>query len=92
MLGHRPARCPPLLGIFWGAPLVARELEAGTHRLVWTQSVTRTRWLAVKLGVIGLAGMAVTGLVSLMVTWWAHPLDRVQIDQYASSMNAASSR
>jgi hypothetical protein len=31
---------PALIGLFWGAPLVARELEAGTHRLVWTQSVT----------------------------------------------------
>ena len=28
---------PVLLGAFWGAPLVARELEAGTYRLVWTR-------------------------------------------------------
>ena len=42
---------PALIGVFWGAPLVARELEAGTHRLVWNQSVTRTRWLATKLAV-----------------------------------------
>ena len=46
---------PALIGIFWGAPLVARELEAGTFRLAWTQSVTRTRWLAVKIAVVGLA-------------------------------------
>jgi hypothetical protein len=38
---------PALIGVFWGAPLIARELEAGTHRLVWNQSVTRIRWLAV---------------------------------------------
>ena len=25
---------PALIGLFWGAPLIARELEAGTHRLV----------------------------------------------------------
>src|SRR4051794_41796891 len=37
---------PALIGIFWGAPLVARELETGTHRLVWNQSGTRGRWLA----------------------------------------------
>ena len=36
--------------MFWGAPLLAREFETGTFRLAWTQSVTRTRWLAVKLG------------------------------------------
>lgn len=44
---------PGLIGIFWGAPLVARELETGTFRLAWTQSDTRTRWLAVKLGLAG---------------------------------------
>ena len=43
----------------------------GTFRLAWNQSVTRTRWLAVKLGLIGLAAMATAGLLSLMVTWWA---------------------
>jgi hypothetical protein len=36
---------PPLAGIFLAAPLVAREVERGTHRLAWTQSVTRGRWL-----------------------------------------------
>ena len=35
---------PPLLGVFVGAPLLARELESGTFRLIWTQSVTRLRW------------------------------------------------
>ena len=69
---------PAVIGIFWGAPLVARELETGTQRLAWTQSVTRTRWLAVKIGIVGLASMAAAGLLSLMLTWWAHPFDRVE--------------
>jgi hypothetical protein len=68
---------PGLIGVFWGAPLVTREIEAGTFRLAWTQSVTRARWLTVKLGLIGLASMAATGLLSLMVSWWASPLDQV---------------
>jgi ABC-2 family transporter protein len=68
---------PALIGIFWGAPLIARELEAGTQRLAWTQSVTRGRWLAVKLGLAGLASMATAGLLSLMVTWWSSPFDRI---------------
>lgn len=68
---------PALIGVFWGAPLVTREIEAGTFRLAWNQSVTRARWLAVKLGLIGLASMAATALLSLMVSWWASPLDRV---------------
>ena len=64
---------PALIGIFWGAPLIARELEAGTHRLVWNQSVTRTRWLAVKLGLVGLAAVAVAGLGSLAVDLVVRP-------------------
>jgi hypothetical protein len=73
---------PGIIGIFWGAPLVARELETGTFRLAWTQSVTRTRWLTVKLAVVGLAGAAVAGLLSLAVTWWASPLDRAHMDAF----------
>ena len=67
---------PPLIGIFWGAPLVTRELEAGTLRLAWNQSVTRTRWMAAKLCLIGLVAMATAGLLSLMVTWWSGPIDQ----------------
>jgi hypothetical protein len=67
---------PALIGIFWGAPLVSRELEAGTLRLTWNQSVTRTRWIAAKLGLVGLAAMATAGLLSLILTWWSGPIDR----------------
>jgi hypothetical protein len=74
---------PGLIGLFWGAPLIARELEEGTYRLAWTQSVTRTRWLAVKIAVVGLAGMAVAGLLSLLVTWWASPIDRVNANRFS---------
>jgi ABC-type transport system involved in multi-copper enzyme maturation permease subunit len=73
---------PALIGIFWGAPLIARELESGTYRLAWTQSVTRTRWLAVKLGLAGLAGVAVGGLLSLLVTWWFSPIDTVNANRF----------
>jgi len=77
---------PALLGIFWGAPLVARELERGTFRLAWTQSVSRHRWLAVKLGVVGLASAVLAGLLSLMVTWWFGPLDQVHANRFDPSV------
>jgi ABC-2 family transporter protein len=67
---------PALLGIFWGAPLIARELETGTYRLAWNQSVTRTRWLTVKLALTGLAAMAFTEALSLMHAWWADPISK----------------
>jgi ABC-type transport system involved in multi-copper enzyme maturation permease subunit len=73
---------PGLLGTFWGAPLVARELESGTHRLVWNQSVSRRRWLAVKLLVVGAASMAAAGLFSTLLTWAASPYDRVAGDRF----------
>ena len=63
---------PLLVGLFWGAPLLARELERGTHRLAWTQSVTRRRWLTGKLGLLGLvvtvAGLALGAMVSAWLT------------------------
>jgi ABC-type transport system involved in multi-copper enzyme maturation permease subunit len=68
---------PAVIGAFWGAPLVARELEAGTYRLAWNQDVTRTRWMAVKLGLVGLAAIATAGLVSLLFSWWAGPVNAV---------------
>jgi ABC-2 family transporter protein len=55
--------------------LIARELEAGTHRLVWNQSISRTRWLVTKLAFTGLSAIALTGLLSLAVTWWSDPID-----------------
>jgi ABC-type transport system involved in multi-copper enzyme maturation permease subunit len=66
---------PALIGIFWGAPLIARELETGTHRLAFNQSITRTRWLATKLAVIGIAAAATAGLLTWAVTAWAHHID-----------------
>jgi hypothetical protein len=67
---------PAILGIFWGAPLIARELETGTCRLAWNQSVTRTRWLAVKLVLTGVAAMVATEAFSLLQAWWAAPIGK----------------
>ncbi|WP_018215927.1 ABC transporter permease subunit [Salinispora vitiensis] len=75
---------PGLIGVFWGAPLVTQELEQRTDRLVWNQSVTRTKWLAVKLTVIGLASMAVAGLFSLLLTWSASRYDQVIGERFAA--------
>jgi hypothetical protein len=83
-LGVLVAVVPAVLGMFWGAPLVARELEDGTFRLAWTQSVTRTRWLTARLAVTGLASVAVAGLLGFIVTWWAGPLDRAGMNQFGS--------
>ena len=64
---------PALFGMFWGAPLVARELENGTHRLVWTQGVTRRRWITSKLVVTLGSAAIVSGILAFTVTWWIRP-------------------
>jgi hypothetical protein len=66
---------PALAGLFWGAPLVARELEHGTHRLVLTQGVTRLRWATVKLGLVGAGVVLVAVAYALLVGWWIAPLN-----------------
>lgn len=73
---------PVLIAMFWGAPLAAREFETGTFRLAWTQGVTRTHWLAVKLGLGVLVSMLVTGLLSLTVTWWSSLPDQVRGERF----------
>jgi len=78
------AVAPAVIGIFWGAPLVARELESGTYRLAWNQSVTRWRWLAAKLGFSVLATAVAVGILTTTVTWWAQPLDGIQGSQRGS--------
>src|SRR6266508_1490019 len=60
---------PALVGAFWGAPLIARELERGTHRLVWGQSVSRRRWLAVKMAVLAAAALLGGVAQSAVLTW-----------------------
>ncbi|MFF7649810.1 translation initiation factor IF-2 [Streptomyces sp. NPDC007983] len=61
---------PVVAGVFAGAPLIARELESGTYRLVWTQSVSRTRWLAAKLALPTAALLAGTAVLAALYTWW----------------------
>ncbi|MGA5821944.1 transporter [Kitasatospora sp. NPDC094028] len=75
---------PGLLGVFWGAPLISGELAAGTHRLAWHQSVTRTRWLAVKLLVVGLGAVALTGLLDLLMAWGAGRYDAVKAARFSA--------
>ncbi|WP_412516739.1 ABC transporter permease subunit [Actinomadura madurae] len=75
---------PVVIGAFWGAPLIARELELGTHRLVWNQSVTRRRWLIGRMAFVGLAAMVVAGAAGLLLTWAASPYDQVASDRFGT--------
>lgn len=78
------AIAPALVGTFWGAPLVARELESGTHRLVWNQSVTRTRWLAFRLAAVVTVAAVTLGLLSWSIDWGTSLLDGAQSSESGS--------
>lgn len=62
---------PLLVGAFFGAPLVARELERGTHLLAWTQGVTRRRWLLTRVAVAA-GGIVVSMTVLAVGIGWLH--------------------
>ncbi|MGI5401308.1 ABC transporter permease [Streptomyces sp. CA-135486] len=54
---------PFLVAAWAGATLTSRELETGTARLAWTQSVSPARWLAAKLAVPAALIAVGTGLL-----------------------------
>jgi hypothetical protein len=60
---------PLTVGVFWGAPLLAREVEQGTIRLAFTQSVSRRRWLTAKLGLLAGVAAALGLAVGATVSW-----------------------
>jgi hypothetical protein len=73
---------PALLGLFWGAPLIGRELEQGTHLFVWTQGVTRLRWLTSKLAALFALTVLLTVTYAVLISWWLGPLDRSTGDRF----------
>jgi hypothetical protein len=77
---------PVVIGAFLGAPLLARELEDGTWQLAWTQSVPRMRWLAAKLAALAGVTVVLTGMFTVVLTWFRQPFDawegRFQYDAF----------
>jgi hypothetical protein len=69
---------PALAGVFIGAPLLARELEHGTHSFAWTQGVTRRRWLLAKTSLLAGATVVAGAIASVVVMWWRAPFDTLE--------------
>ena len=63
---------PVLLGVFLGAPVLARELETGTFRFAWTQGCGRFRWAVSKLVLLAVLVTAVTWAFTELFSWYYH--------------------
>jgi hypothetical protein len=68
---------PGLIGVLLAAPFLL-DLEHGTYRLAWTQSITRRRWLAGKLGLAVACSLAAGVVLTLPMIWWHIPWVHLQ--------------
>ena len=73
---------PALPGLFIGAPLLAREFEQGTDQLVWSQGITRRRWLFVKLGLLIGATVCISAALAIAGQRWAEAVPIVNLSQW----------
>ncbi|MGH2833582.1 MAG: ABC transporter permease subunit [Solirubrobacteraceae bacterium] len=64
---------PALVGAFVGAPLLARELETGTFRYVWTQGLGRWRWTLAKLVALAVVVVVAAAAFTLLLSWYYEP-------------------
>ena len=65
---------PAIAALFVTAPLVPREYDGRTQRLVWTQSISRRRWITTKLGLLVGPLVLATLTVGLLAGWALDPL------------------
>jgi hypothetical protein len=76
------AAVPLLMGLFWGVTAIGRELDNGTHLLVWMQSIRQRDWLRGKIALLLGAAVAWGAAVSAIVTWWSGTLNSLNGDRF----------
>ncbi|MFJ4687131.1 ABC transporter permease [Streptomyces sp. NPDC091377] len=72
-LGLLNIALPVLIGVFWGAPLLGRDLELGTHRTVLSQGISRAQWFTARFGLAAVSTIVVSGLLATLFAWWREP-------------------
>ncbi|MFI6862958.1 hypothetical protein ACIBKZ_24205 [Streptomyces sp. NPDC050421] len=80
---------PAAIGMFVAGPLIGRELESGTYRLAWSQSVSPARWLLAKLAVPAAITVVAVPAASAFYTWCRTAPDTDRMAWYDTSVYAA---
>lgn len=70
------ALIPVGIGVFAGAPLLAREYEQGTHRFAWTQGTGPAGWVMARLAILGGVTAVAMGLLGALGSIWIAPFER----------------
>jgi ABC-type transport system involved in multi-copper enzyme maturation permease subunit len=73
---------PIVLGLFWGVPFLAKEYAEGTNKLIWTQSVSRKKWLTVKLIWVILGTAIIAGAFAALMTWWSKTNNAINLNRF----------
>lgn len=82
---------PGIISAFVAGPMIARELESGTYKVAWAQSVSPARWLAAKLAVPTVLTVAGVSVLSAVLAWarthtsTEYPADWFDLTVFAST-------
>jgi hypothetical protein len=68
---------PVIVGMFLGAPLIAREFESGTYRFTWTQGMPRALWFALKFMLLAVVVVTAACLLGLFATSYSEPFNAI---------------
>jgi hypothetical protein len=71
------AAIPGLIGMFVGAPVLAREYETGAFRFAWTQAAGRVRWVSAKLVLLGVTLALAMAAFGALAGWWLSSVDTI---------------
>ncbi|MFG2600359.1 hypothetical protein [Streptomyces sp. NPDC048462] len=80
---------PAAIGLFVAGPLIGRELESGTYRLSWSQSVSPARWLLAKLTVPATITLVAVSVLTAVFAWSRTSPDTDRLAWYDTSTYAA---
>jgi hypothetical protein len=72
-LGVLNIALPVVIGVFWGAPLLGRDRELGTHRVVLAQGVSRGQWFASRFALAAAITTVLSVLLAGVFAWWWRP-------------------